>query len=113
MRVFLRTSSEFVMGISTSGRVTTVSFPFSSVCTAYGSISVYTSVLSPSWVISVRFLPYSMTTPVFRPRLDRCHTSQLSHSYSPPHRSRNDPATPPRQARTLCGFVMENAFASE
>lgn len=28
-------------------------------------------------------------------------TRKLSHSYSPPQRSRKEPATPPRQARTL------------
>ena len=54
------------------------------------------------------FRIYRITTPI-----DGVVTVKLSHSYSPPHRSRKEPATPPRQARTLWGFATEKGFATE
>ena len=114
MSVFARTISEVTMGSVTSGSVTTVSVSEpSGVYTAYGSSAVYTPLLSSSCSNAVRFLPYSMTTPVFCPRCEWNFTVKLSHSNSPCHLESMEPSVPPRQARTLFGCVTENDFASE
>ena len=102
------------MGSVISDNVTTISVSEpSGVYTAYGSSEVYTPLLSSSCSRAVRFLPYSMTTPVFCPRWEWNFTVKLSHSNSPCHWESIEPSVPPRQARTLFGCVTENAFASE
>ena len=40
-------------------------------------------------------------------------TSNISHSYSPPHTSSTEPSVPPRQALILIGLLTENALGAE